>query len=362
MKIGSFGLCSCIDTLVRRKNYIKLLIKHEVNSQRKYSIIHRIQAWRRGFLSDSYAIYPTVKQDPSSYLNDWDRYLKTPFIDRGYDQVLDNKLVFRQMLSAAFPEVMPAYIALIRKTYISSTDRTADLLTAEALIGLIKHYKRVVIKPVDGSGGKAIYVVTYDQDFCINHRQATIDDITRLIQSRRHDLVSAYIQQAPYAAAIYGKTTNTVRILTLWDKRTKEPFIAAAVHRFGSAQTGMVDNFLQGGLSAAVDLKTGTLTKAARMGIVTLEWSETHPDTGEQIEGVTIPGWEMISTSLLKMARFLHYIPYIGWDVVVTDSGFKVLEANRYSSVDLFQIHSPLLRQARVRQFYQDYGVLNSAR
>jgi hypothetical protein len=51
--------------------------------------------------------------------------------------------------------------------------------------------------------------------------------------------------------------------------------------------------------------------------------------------------------------------PYIGWDVVVTDThgSFRVVEGN--SSPDVInQTHEPLLADERVVRFYEHHGVI----
>ena len=61
---------------------------------------------------------------------------------------------------------------------------------------------------------------------------------------------------------------------------------------------------------------------------------------------------------MIEIAERLSYIPYIGWDLVVTGEGeFVIIEANNNSSA-VIQIHKPLLRDERTRQFYERHGVI----
>jgi hypothetical protein len=57
------------------------------------------------------------------------------------------------------------------------------------------------------------------------------------------------------------------------------------------------------------------------------------------------------------MAQSVPYIPYIGWDVVITETGFRVIEGNANSDVDLLQVHKPLLVDPKIREFYRSYGM-----
>jgi hypothetical protein len=43
--------------------------------------------------------------------------------------------------------------------------------------------------------------------------------------------------------------------------------------------------------------------------------------------------------------------------VVVTEDGFRILEGNNFSDVNLLQIHGPLLKDERVAAFYSRHGI-----
>lgn len=71
-----------------------------------------------------------------------------------------------------------------------------------------------------------------------------------------------------------------------------------------------------------------------------------------------MPGWERIKLDLLDIADQLSHIPYIGWDIIVTDDGeFSIIEANNNTSA-VIQMHDPLLCDERTRRFYERHGVL----
>ena len=77
------------------------------------------------------------------------------------------------------------------------------------------------------------------------------------------------------------------------------------------------------------------------------------------IRGVSVPHWDEITTTILELAEQLPELPYIGWDlIVVTDGGFKILEGNTNSDVNLLQAHEPLLRSESTRAFYLEHDVI----
>lgn len=55
----------------------------------------------------------------------------------------------------------------------------------------------------------------------------------------------------------------------------------------------------------------------------------------------------------------LPFLNYVGWDVVVTDDGFKVIEGNNNTDIEI-QMHRRLglLTQPRVQRFYEHHKVI----
>jgi len=120
-----------------------------------------------------------------------------------------------------------------------------------------------------------------------------------------------------------------------------------------------VDNWTKGGLGAEVDLETGELGEAVtfpRSGKLT--WYKNHPSSGSKIEGIVVPHWSHVQSEILDVARSLPFLPYIGWDIVVTENGFKIIEGNNNSDVNLLQVHRPLLLDPRIADFYKKYKVI----
>lgn len=76
-----------------------------------------------------------------------------------------------------------------------------------------------------------------------------------------------------------------------------------------------------------------------------------HPDTGEEVCG-PVPHWSEICDKLLEMHRYLADLDYLGWDVVVTDDGFKILEVNSLTAITPVQFFHPIMRDSVLNQFF----------
>lgn len=324
------------------------LLKREITSPVKVSFMRRLFMWLHGFLSESYIIYDIEKNELGNYVSDYSRWVRTPDINGLYYEFLTNKMLFFSILA------QKGYKAHLPKTYGIKSE------TFQRVNSLLRLYKSLVLKPVVGGGGHDLILISKEQGkIYVNNEEETLERLRIIISELKNYLIQEFVTQAGYASSLFPKTTNTIRILTMWDIDRNLPFVAAAVHRIGTKRSFPVDNWSQGGLSAYINLRTGKISKAVSFPYSgKLVWHGNHPEIGSQIEGICIPHWSHIKDKILTMASSLRFVPYIGWDIVVTDIGFKILEGNTYSDVNLLQIHSPLLLDPRIKRFYKKYKVI----
>ena len=76
-----------------------------------------------------------------------------------------------------------------------------------------------------------------------------------------------------------------------------------------------------------------------------------HPDTQVTVEG-EIPGWEQMKAELLRISSYIPQVIYLGYDVVITDDGFKIIEINSHQAIHMIQTRTPLLKDALTRDFF----------
>lgn len=143
----------------------------------------------------------------------------------------------------------------------------------------------------------------------------------------------------------------------MWDYDRGTPFVAAAEHRFGTLQSAPVDNTSKGGVFAGVDLATGELGRLAPTAQTT-ERQTHHPDSRKRVEGTPIPNWTSLVDGLLSLSKRLAHIPYIGWDVVVGDEGYRLIEGNSAPDTQTQAVSGPLLADPRVRCFYEHHRAI----
>jgi hypothetical protein len=274
---------------------------------------------------------------------------------------IKDKLVFPNLISRFVKS--PAVLAVIQQGVVVPYGSTEPGLNSkDFVITYLRETGPLVLKPIGGDGGIGIIKVQYIHydTFEVNQETRSSIQLGTILNGLHNYLVSEFVVQAPYATNIYPKSVNTVRVLTMIDPITQEPFIAAAAHRIGNDYSYPVDNCGRGGFTARIDIETGCLGKAVSVKRFTkeLEWHSHHPDSGQLIEGVFVPAWTELKKTVLQMADAMPFSPYLGWDIVITEDSFSVLEANDGPDLKLHQVHKPLLLDERVKQFYAMYKVI----
>ena len=338
------------------------LIRSELRSQYIKSFRGRIKSWCKGFQAEDYAIYNLDQNPAKDYVSTIQEKFKTPQINGRYKFVLNNKLIFYKML-AEFKEHLPEiyFVILNDEVYSNDSERT---LEKDAINHLIKQKTDFVIKKIYGGGGQFINIIrNYNDATYFNGNQISDSEICKIFPLFNNCIFTEYINQADYSKKIFSNSANTIRILTMWDIKYRKPFIAVAVHRFGTQKSNHVDNFDAGGICSHIDVPSGVLGKSFHICQEgKIRWSDYHPDTTAPIKGIEITRWETIKKKILYIAHSFPMIPYIGWDVIATDQTFKIIEANNHPGLTIIQAHKPLLQDKKIIHFYRQHGVIKQQR
>jgi Sugar-transfer associated ATP-grasp len=353
-------VAAALDGPVRKLDRIARLLAEELNSQAPLPLWQRLRGLRHGFGSVSMQLYRMTLQNRHLYVSDYQRIVLTPDINGPYRVMLKDKLLFN-LMTQIFPDLhIPAHGIVDRGRLMYPRHRDAND-PVRYVANLLDDQGRLVLKPLVGGGGAKIFFLARDSGaFFVNERRMSEAEFSAWFLGRQQNLINDFVLQCPELAALYPRTTNTVRLLTMWDFATMQPFIAGAVLRIGNAASYPVDNTMAGGFAAAVDLASGRASKAVSLPIRSkpVTWLGTHPDSGARIEGIVIPHWERIAATILEVCRHLPYLPYVGWDVIVTADGFKLVEGNHFPGLFPHQAHAPLLADPRVLRFFQAYGIV----
>ena len=208
-----------------------------------------------------------------------------------------------------------------------------------AFVDFAKKHREFVVKPVDYYGGIGIHKVNLNE---FNHdiRAAFMSivnegiSISNLHASRARKMVlEELILQDESLAILHRNSVNAVRATAVRDKNGKirvyHPWIKVGMN--GTFVASAVLN----GYDAEIDEKTGIVISDGyqESGKV----YEVHPDTGIRMKGFHIPKWNEMLRFVDELMQLMPEYGYIGWDLVLTEKGWVVMEGN-YNGDFMFQL------------------------
>ncbi len=182
--------------------------------------------------------------------------------------------------------------------------------TPEEFIAFVKKHGRVIVKPSDTGSGKGIHIFTYEDD---EKTRACYDELVGT-----GALVEEVLRQHPQMDRLNPHCINTVRVATYTDRDDVHILFATARSSLGES---IVDNFGAGGMSVAVDWKTGQFIAD---GIdQDFRRIATLPLTGTTLKGFQVPNWDKALDAVRRAARKAYALPqchWIGWDLAFLDN------------------------------------------
>ena len=286
--------------------YIKLFVGEVTEKQRKEYIYDMVYSLHRfGCMFDEYfyfEFYNLNTLGKSSFITDktrWDYYSKMNTDEN--NRILNDKRQAYELFKVFYKRDL---------LQISSKE---DIEELEKFLTI---HPRFIVKPIDSSGGRGIYIM----DSSEYPDSAVLLD--KLIENGAV-VIEELIKQVPEMSVLNGSSVNTVRVPTL--KLKDRVVIFNPFFRIGR-QGAVVDNGFQGGILLAVDSSTG-ICKTCGFDESGKEYI-THPDSNVILPGFQIPKWNQLIELAEKLANVLVDNNYVGWDLALTDKGWVMVEGN----------------------------------
>ena len=303
-------------------------LKKEINLGDYFISAKNIRLLFKGFNSKRPIPYNFIKWNYKDYISDLET-IRLTYLNYPYSKLLRDKYVFSVFFKDFFKT--PEIFCLIDNKTIFPVSRNNYINNFTGLLSLLEKEKNLILKPNFSSRGKNINLVQYlDGKILVNNTVFSPDQFQELLLSLNNYLASKFIIQGSFTKKIFPSTTNTLRINSFYDPLKKYAFIKQAYLRIGTSKTIPVDNFSKGGIISFVDTDTGALTETIRRsedGRV-LKCSH-HYETNEIITGNILPHWDLIKKSILNTTELIGpIIKIVGWDIIITEEDFVVLEGN----------------------------------
>ena len=317
-----------------------------------------ISIHRKGFLVNDWKIMRLTKGNYKQYLSS-KQYSSYHPINGYYTNLIDDKLTIKYILSGTeLAKYTPDYYFLIDETghLFPMMDLPAgrDHYGAADVVALLKEKLVIAVKLVNGSIGRGFYKCEWmDGKIRVNGKEMDESGFTALIEGLRNYIVMEYLRPHEDLAAFWPTTANTLRYLLC--RINGGYYMLKSFIRFGSNNTGQVENFNLGGILCYVDeeghFDGGYMINSSKKKLSSV-FVKRHPDTGKELKG-SIPLWKEIQRAAIGVAQYLPETRYLGFDFVVTDKNeVKLLEINSLTSLDSIQMDCSILQTETGKRFF----------
>ncbi len=316
-------------------------------------------AHKRGFLSFHIRQYGLTEENYRQCLSDYDYKWLRPLNCRYFKWVWD-KVSLRYMFddfSAYLPEY---YYNLVRRdgkvTLLKMQDTPEGYdATFEDVLRLLREKGILALKQTEGSHGAGFYKLEYRNGaYLVNEAERSEEQMLAFLRSlKRYYNISEYIVMHDELRRIYSNVACTVRVMVI-NRTGFDPVIENVYFRIGTKKTGFTDNIGSGGVFAYADEVTGRFHDAEVIKEHVITPCPEHPDTGVKIEGV-FPHWQQVRRVITDMCRYASCLEYLGFDVVITPEGFKILEINTHQDLHRYptyndDVHAYFMRKVQLKK------------
>jgi hypothetical protein len=155
----------------------------------------------------------------------------------------------------------------------------------------------------------------------------------------------------------YSDQIHTLRIVTL-NTQGNNPQIIGGYLRLPNKNNGEANYTVLDGtdinkFNLFVELKaqSGEYGNAMKTFCNRVEGVARHPDTNEVIAG-TIPNYDSLKQTILGIAQRFNTLEWLGFDIGVTNNGFKCMEINTHPGIKYMQIFRSLYADDITREYF----------
>lgn len=317
-------------------------------------------AHSKGFLAEHASAYNLNEQNYSNYLSDYDYYKIWPV--NSWERIwINDKMTLKYMLSnVEFGCFIPEYY------YYSDSKGLRVLMDApskkqdiEAFLTLVKTKKNIACKPCNGSGACGFFRISFEKDnFRINGENKTENEIKDFIEVHPNYIFTEYLFPEASLSKISSKI-HTLRLVTI-NKEGICPKIIGGYLRFATNLHGEANHINDSKDCNAnfdyvvdVDIESGKYHHAKAVYKNKIDSMPEHPDSKVTAEGV-IPNWNKIQETVLDICKYFSLVEYMGFDIGVTEDGFKIMEINSHPGIKYMQLFHPFYNNSEIKAYFKE--------
>lgn len=324
----------------------------------------KIWAVKRGFYPSRIDFWGLNEDNYRNYMSDID-YRKLFPLNNRFQLWLDDKLTTKYVFQdSRIKDFMPRYFLYVENdgnySYLMDFDDQIPK-NSNALLNLLRQETVLALKPLAGSLGIGFIRLEIKQDeIYANNELLTSEKYEELKESLRGYLVTEYCHQHSRFAEVWPDSECTLRVVLAKQKNRYDggeiiPILSYA--RFGTSLSSSTSNTSQGGVALPFDFETGICEEYfyrkkefEKDGHIR---HDDHPDTHVRMAGEKLPNWDIVKKGLYDIMNYFSTLEYFGFDVIITEDGFKICEINSMPELYLEQImFGPILENETAKRYY----------
>lgn len=342
-------------------------VKDDLLHNKGTTLKEKLWCYKRGFMSYRIKQYGLTEDNYKNFLSDY-QYHWLNRINNSYQVWINDKTTTRYIMEPCKQYLAKYYYDIIKmhgKTCIKALQDIPEGFGAsfEEIFRLLRQEKLLALKPSSGTHGDGFYRLEYTDEgiYLVNGKEMSEEEIVKMIEGFKSIyIITEYLFMHEELKKIYPYSVNTIRVAVV-NQDAYNPKIMQAYMRIGSSSTGFTDNVGYGGICAKINLETGLCYDGEKIVDHKFIPCPVHPDTGEQIERI-IPNWDYMCKGVIEICRFMPELEYLGFDIAITDDGFKIIEINIHQDLHKVADHSEEFKkffQDKLRQKAKKYNLKN---
>lgn len=326
--------------------------------EKKLPFFEIISIHKKGFTVSDWTFLELNKENYKKYLSNVEYYRMHPLNGKN-SYIIDDKLTLKKYCAdTELDKYMPRYYYRINADGVieklMDCPYESEHHSAEDVAKLLKDCGSLAIKQTSGSLGIGFYKGEYKNgNFCLNDEEMDEHEFCTRISQLKNYLITEYLYPHKQLAEYCPYTCNCIRYLI--GRVNGEMKLLKSYIRFGTEQSGFVENYNSGGILCylndrgefsegnVIDYKSGLNRKI-----------NEHCDSKVKLSG-TIPLWNEVELMREAFDEHMPQMNYLGIDVVITsDNQVKVLEINSLTSLDGLQLNGSIL-DTEAGEFFGQY-------
>ncbi len=343
--------------MIRAKSWANMVLNDWVWRNPKTNIPFKKKLWltKNGFGFSRLKMQGLTPENCKYFLSDFDYWRMMP-LDCDYYHLINDKLSLRYVLEK-FKEFLPEYYCSIDKhggIHLLPDAPSSLYNSNDFFLKLAQIKSDIAMKPTAGAEGKGFFRYQYHSGkYFLNGKEKSENEVRSFFKSLKGYLLTEYVHQCDEHDMICSLSACALRINSIKEDNEK-PFLMHSFARFGTKESGAVSNLMSGGVSIAYDSYTGYYSdKFLYAYKQNIKWLDRHPDSNISLKGKQLTNWELIRDKLIEIHEYLSVFPYMGFDVIVTNDGFKICEINSAPSVSYGQAMCyPIYKNEKAAAFF----------